>query len=151
MKPPIDQPSTFTHSVPRASTTCSTSSASLAISNGRPSSLERPIPRLSMRIRSLEDASRWIKAGSQSALEAAKPLMTTSGRPFPIRRQAICAPSTWTSTTDSLAIADVRKSPNYGQGDHVRKRQADRVLEVPCHCLYKVRTETFVKRDSFSV
>jgi hypothetical protein len=34
----------------------------------------------------VEDASASINEGSQSALVAAKPFRTTSGRPFPIRR-----------------------------------------------------------------
>jgi hypothetical protein len=91
------------------------SSASWAISNGRPLSVERPIPRLSRRMSSLEDASLSINEGPQSALVAPKPFRTTSGRPCPIRPQAICAPSTWSFSNDSLGIGDVRKSRNDGQ------------------------------------
>jgi hypothetical protein len=99
------------------------SSASWAISNGRPLSVERPIPRLSRRMSSLEDASLSINEGPQSALVAPKPFRTTSGRPCPIRPQAICAPSTWSFSNDSLGIGDVRKSRN-----EVKMRVVDQLL-----------------------
>jgi hypothetical protein len=91
------------------------SSASWAKSNGRPLSVERPILRLSRRMSSLEHASLSINEGPQSALVAPKPFRTTSGRPCPIRPQAICAPSTWSFSNDSLGIGDVRKSRNDGK------------------------------------
>ena len=58
----------------------------LRMSNGCPSSVEPPMPRLLSKMSSFDDASRSMKDGSQSALVAAKPFKTRSGRPFPIRR-----------------------------------------------------------------
>ncbi len=86
MNPPIDHPSTLVRSKPSVSITRAASSESWAMSNGFPLSVELPIPRLSRRMSSLEDASRSMNEGSQSALVAAKPFKTRSGRPFPIRR-----------------------------------------------------------------
>ena len=60
-------------SKPSVSITCAASLASRAMSNGLPSSAEPPIPRLSRRISSLEDASPWMNKGSQSPLVAANP------------------------------------------------------------------------------
>ena len=104
MNPPIDHPITFARSTPRVSITCAASSASFAMSNACPLSVEPPIPRSFSRISSLEDASRSMKDGSQSALVAAKPFKIRSGCPFPIRRQTIWAPLTATVVSDSAGI-----------------------------------------------
>src|SRR6266571_4441260 len=118
VNPPIDHPSTLVCSKPSASITRAASSASGAMSKGFPSSVERPIPCLSTRISSFEDARPSMKEGSQSALVAAKPFRTSSGRPFPTRRQAICAPSTWTVADGSLGMGDDRKSPREHQSQY---------------------------------
>jgi len=74
-----------------------------------------------------KDANLSINEGSQSALVAAKPFRTRSGRPFPIRRWAICVPFTWNVSTDSLGIGDVSESHNEGQG---QERAAARVKSL---------------------
>src|SRR5439155_4218535 len=50
MNPPIDHPSTLARTNSSASITRAVSPASLAMSNGAPSSVEAPMPRLSRRI-----------------------------------------------------------------------------------------------------
>src|SRR6184192_1158012 len=108
MNPPSDHPKTLTRLNSSALITRPVSSASWAISKGAPLSVESPMPRLSRRMISLADASRSTKEGSQSALVAAKPLRTSSGRPLPRRRQAIRPPSTAIIAIGSLAIGDHR-------------------------------------------
>src|SRR5207244_5690694 len=83
-----------------------------------PSSVEPPVPRLSTRISSFEDARPSMKEGSQSVFVAANPFRTSSRRPFPTRRQAICAPSTCTVADDSLGMGDDRKSRRERQSQH---------------------------------
>src|SRR5262249_8025010 len=94
------------------------------MSNRFPSSVELPIPRLSTRIISFEDARPSMKEGSQSALVAAKPFKTRSGGPFPTRRYAICAPSTWTVANDFLGMSDDTKSRREHQSQHLCQRES---------------------------
>src|SRR5438876_6109298 len=110
MNPTIDHPSTLARSKPSISITRATSPASFAMSNGFPSSVEPPIPRLSRSMSSFEDARPSMNEGSQSALVAAKPFRTNSGGPFPMRRQAIRPPSTGTVANNSAAIKKLRHS-----------------------------------------
>src|SRR5439155_8914823 len=120
MNPPSDHPKTLTRLNSSALITRPVSSASWAISKGAPLSVESPMSRLSRRMISLADASRSTKEGSQSALVAAKPLRTSSGRPLPRRRQAIRPPSTGIIAIGSLAIGDHRKPLGERQVPRVR-------------------------------
>src|SRR5207247_7574413 len=94
--------------------------ADLADVKGAPLSGGRPVARVARRMISLADASRSTKEGSQSALVAAKPLRTSSGRPLPRRRQAIRPPSTAIIAIGSLAISDHRKPLGERQVPRVR-------------------------------
>src|SRR5439155_24485690 len=125
MNPPSDHPKTLKRLNSRALITRPVSSASWAILKGAPLSVESPMPRLSRRTISLTDASRSMKEGSQSALVAAKPLRTSSGRPLPRRRQAIRPPSTGIVAIGSLAIGDHRKPRGERQVPRVRGYQAE--------------------------